>query len=70
MPVTLAGSPKPRHNNGPKGASYDPVVWDQPMEMIDGRGGEQASKRRGEDAREDPKEGGSPRGGDGVTGIR
>ena len=71
---TSAGSPKPRRNNGPKGAIQSMSVHDQPMEMAEGGGDEQASKRRGEDAREDTIEAVSPRGEvtceDGATGGR
>ena len=67
---TLASSPKPRHKDGPKGAMHDQIVRDQPMEMIEGGGVEQAYDRRGEDSREEsgPKAAGTQE--DGAAGIR
>ena len=50
---TLAGSPKPRCNSGPKGAIQSIPVQDQPMETIEGGGDKQAITKRGKDTRED-----------------
>ena len=71
---TLADSPKPRRNNGPKGAIRRLAARDQPMETMDGDVREQASARRREDAREDLRVDGSMRGGairgGGVTDVK